>query len=475
MMERSAVLILTFFVFVINGCTQKLNQSKEDQVPIAFPGAEGFGKFTTGGRGGTVYKVTNLEDNGEGSFRYALNKKGPRIIVFDVSGTIHLKSPLNIKANTTIAGQTAPGDGICIADHPVKIDGDNVIIRYMRFRMGDRYQNQGKVPGAGHDDALSATYKKNIIIDHCSVSWGTDEVMSVYNGDSTTIQWSILAEPLNYSYHFEKGDTDFERHGYGGIWGGRHLSAHHNLFAHCVSRNPRFNGTRHIDSELVDYRNNVIYNWEGNSVYGGEGGQYNLVNNYYRYGPATKKNVQSRIVNPTKTDKIPFGKYYVEGNFVDGDEDVTRDNSKGVHMGNGTEADKLNAIQPVAFAAETIKTFSATEAYEQVLQYAGASLKRDTLDQRTIAEVRSRTGRIIDVQGGFAHGTSYEISRGAWPVLKSLPALADSDNDGMPDAWEDEKGLNKNDAGDAGGFKLHRFYSNIELYINSLVKEAISH
>lgn len=473
-MERSAVLILTFFAFMMNGCTQKIHQPKEDQVAIAFPGAEGFGKYTTGGRGGGVYKVTNLEDSGEGSLRYCLSKSGARIILFAVSGTIHLKSPLNIKANTTLAGQTAPGDGICVADYPVKIDGDNVIIRYMRFRMGDRHQNQGKVPGAGHDDALSATYKKHIIIDHCSVSWGTDEVMSVYNGDSTTIQWSILAEPLNYSYHFEKGDTDFEHHGYGGIWGGKHLSAHHNLFAHCVSRNPRFNGTRHIDSELVDYRNNVIYNWESNSVYGGEGGQYNLVNNYYKFGPATKKNVKSRIVNPSKTDKIPFGKYYVSGNFVDGDEEVTLDNSKGVHMGNGTEADKLTALQTGAFAAESIKTFSASTAYEQVLQFSGASLRRDTLDQRVINEVKNRTGRIIDVQGGFPHGTSYEISQGAWPILKSLPALPDSDNDGMPDAWEDKNGLNKNDAGDAGGFKLHKFYTNIEVYINGLVK-AVSY
>jgi len=211
--------------------------------PIAFPGAEGFGKYTTGGRGGKVYVVTNLNDDGPGSLRDGVSKNVPTIVVFAVSGTIHLESPLFIKGNTTIAGQTAPGDGICIADHPVQLSGDNIIVRYLRFRMGDRYQNKGKVPGAGHDDAFSGMKRKHIIIDHCTMSWSTDETFSVYAGDSTTLQWNLMAEPLNYSYHFEKGDTDFENHGFGGIWGGRHLSAHHNLFAHCVSRTPRFNGT----------------------------------------------------------------------------------------------------------------------------------------------------------------------------------------------------------------------------------------
>jgi pectate lyase len=230
--------------------------------PIAFPGAEGFGQFTTGGRGGKVFVITTLDDDGPGSFRKAVQAKGPRIIVFAVSGTIHLLSKLDIKGNATIAGQTAPGDGICLADYPVSLSGDNIIIRYLRFRMGDKNQKGGMVNGNGSDDALGASRRNNIIIDHCSISWSTDEAFSVYNGDSTTLQWNLIAEPLNYSYHFETGDKDYEHHGYGGIWGGKHLSAHHNLFAHCNSRNPRFDGIRNIKEENVDFRNNVIYNWD---------------------------------------------------------------------------------------------------------------------------------------------------------------------------------------------------------------------
>jgi pectate lyase len=455
-------------------CVQPKAIVETSSEPIAFPGAEGFGKYTTGGRGGTVYVITNLNDDGEGSLRHALNRSGVRIIVFAVSGTIHLLSPLNIKSNTTIAGQTAPGDGICIADHPVKLDGDNIIVRYMRFRMGDRYQNQGMVHGSGHDDALSANGKKNIIIDHCSMSWSTDEVVSVYAGDSTTLQWNIISEPLNYSYHFERGGTDYQQHGYGGIWGGRKLSAHHNLFAHCVSRTPRFDGIRNIDAEFVDYRNNVIYNWGSNNVYAGEGGTYNIINNYYKAGPDTKKNVIERILNPFKREPgIPFGKFYVDGNFVDGSAEVSSNNWLGVVMNNGTNEDKLNAKQNAAFAAEYIQTQTAVDAYHSVLAYAGASFRRDTLDQRIINNVKNKTGRIIDVQGGYSHGTSYDISKTAWPNLKRLPPPVDSDKDGMPDEWEKKNGLNPNDATDASKNHLHKHYTNIEVYINSIIAPVI--
>lgn len=462
---------LIFFTFLNGSCAPSHSRSAVDSIPIAFPGAEGFGKFTTGGRGGYVYKVTNLNDEGEGSLRYFLNKKGPRIIVFAVSGTIHLQSPLNIKSNTTVFGQTAPGDGICLADQQVKVSGDNVIIRYMRFRMGDRHQNIGKVPGAGHDDALTAVNRKNVIIDHCSLGWSTDEVLSAYNGDSITLQWNIISEPLNYSYHFEKGDTDFEAHGYGGIWGGKHLSAHHNLFAHCISRNPRFAGIRSISAELVDYRNNVIYNWGGNSVYGGEGGNYNLVNNYYKYGPSTKKSVRFRIVNPTKqkSPAIYFGKFYVDGNFVDGADEITRDNALGVHLSDGSDADRKNVLVSGPFDIIAVPAQVAGDAYNEVLLFAGASFKRDTLDQRIVNDVKTRQGRIIDVQGGFPHGTPYEESRRAWPVLSSLKPPVDSDNDGMPDEWEIKNGLDKDDESDASAVSLHAFYTNIELYCNSIV------
>lgn len=239
--------LLLFFSLSLLGsiacAQQKAATGKADEVAIAFPSAEGFGKFTTGGRGGKVMMVTNLTDAGAGSFRAAAEAKSPRIIVFAVSGTVHLNAPLSIKGNATIAGQTAPGDGICLADEPVTLGGNNIIVRYVRFRMGDKNQKGGMVDGNGGDDAFGGTRRARIIIDHCSMSWSTDEAFSVYSGDSTTLQWNLISEPLNYSYHFEAGDKDYEHHGYGGIWGGRHTSAHHNLFAHCLSRTPRFDST----------------------------------------------------------------------------------------------------------------------------------------------------------------------------------------------------------------------------------------
>lgn len=450
---------------------KKVLSANEDRYPVAFPGADGYGRYATGGRGGVVAVVSNLDDNGPGSFRDAVSGTQPRVVVFSVSGTIHLLSPLQIKANKTIAGHTAPGDGICLADQPVQLSGDNIIVRYLRFRMGDRFQNKGMVDGAGADDAFSGVRRKNIIIDHCSMSWSTDEVCSVYAGDSTTLQWNMIYEPLNYSYHFETGDKDFEHHGFGGIWGGNHASFHHNLFAHCVSRTPRWDGNRNISHENADFRNNVIYNWGSNNVYAGEGGNYNMVNNYYKYGPSTHKNVQSRVLNPyKKLPKLAYGKFYLHGNYVDGNEAVTNNNWLGVVMHEGTEADIPLAKATAPFPYESSTGESAQEAYQSVLKHAGASFSRDTLDQRIVADVKNRTGTIIDVQGGYAHGTPYEQTKNAWPFLRSLPAAKDSDADGMPDEWEIKNKLNPNNASDASGNQLHRQYTNIEVYINSLLK-----
>lgn len=307
------------------------------------------------------------------------------------------------------------------------------------------------------------------------MSWSTDEVFSIYGGDSTTLQWNLISEPLNYSYHFEAGDKDYEHHGYGGIWGGRHLSAHHNLFAHCNSRNPRFNGTRiGATEEFADYRNNVIYNWGGNNVYGGENGSYNIVNNYYRYGPSTNQRVRFRIVNPTRQEKppVPFGKFYVAGNFVDGAEDVTKNNWLGIHMGNNaTDEDKKNAVADVPFEYIPIPVQTAEQAYQSVLKDVGASFRRDTLDERIINDVKKRTGRIIDVQGGMEHGTPYEQTLSAWPALRPAPASKDTDADGMSDDWEKKNGLDPKDPGDASGHKLSPHYTNVEVYINSLTDD----
>lgn len=439
---------------------------------IAFPGAEGFGQYTAGGRGGKVIVVNTLDDDGPGSLRKAVTAKGPRIVVFAVSGTIHLQSKLEIKGDITIAGQTAPGDGVCLADYPVGISGDNIIVRYMRFRMGDKNQNKGMVDGGGGDDAFGGTRRRNIIIDHCSMSWSTDEVFSIYSGDSTTLQWNLMSEPLNYSYHFEAGDKDFERHGYGGIWGGKHTSAHHNLFAHCNSRNPRFDGIRNSPEENVDFRNNVIYNWGGNNVYAGEGGSYNLVNNYYRSGPETKKNVMYQVANPwNKLPKIPYGIWFVEGNFVDGSYEVSSNNWLGIHLGEKSGDDPALVKATAPFAIVNVTTQPAKEAFELVLKNVGCSLpNRDTLDKRIILDVKLRKGRFVDVQGGYPHGTAYEATVNAWPVLKSNPALSDKDQDGMPDDWETAHKLNPNDVADAAIYTVDKLYTNVEVYINSLVK-----
>jgi pectate lyase len=465
----AALLIMTMHAC---GHGQSISGTRETELPLAFPGAEGFGKYTTGGRGGKVYVVSNLNDNGPGSFREAAAVKGKRVIVFAISGTIHLETQLQIRGDVTIAGQSAPGDGICIADQSVILGGDNVIIRYMRFRLGDKYQRQaGMVDGSGSDDAFTGGRRKNVIIDHCSFSWSTDEVLSIYGGDSVTLQWNIISEPLNYSYHFETGDKDFEHHGYGGIWGGAHLSAHHNLFAHCVSRTPRFNGARlGATIEVVDYRNNVIYNWGGNNVYGGEGGRYNVVANYYKPGPATSQKVTSRIVNPTRYEQVGFGQFYVQGNVTEGFNAVSKDNNKGIHIGDGKTAFSRDSIimqQP--FAVLPLPGQTADEAYKAVLASAGASFHRDTLDARILWNVVKGNGNVIDVQGGYPHGTPFEQTMNAWPSLKSLPAPLDTDHDGMPDAWEKKNGLNENDPKDASAFTLSKNYSNIEVYVNSLL------
>ncbi|MGX5817884.1 pectate lyase family protein [Chitinophaga lutea] len=415
----------------------------------AFPGAEGEGKFTTGGRGGKTLIVRNLDDDGPGSLRWALKQAYPRTIVFAVSGTIALRSPLKItKGDCTVAGQSAPGDGICIKGYNVAIQADNIILRYLRFRPGDE--------SGEPDDALTAIGHARIIIDHCSMSWAVDECASFYDNRAFTLQWCMIAESLRQSVH-PKG-----AHGYGGIWGGQGASFHHNILAHHTSRNPRFCGSRYThepEKEKVDFRNNVIYNWVHNSAYGGEGGNHNIVANYYKAGPATRASVRARIVNPADT---PYGKFYVEGNYVDGFPKITADNWNGGVQGADEGAVRLK--QPVSLAP--VATQPAEKAYRLVLQHAGASLHRDAADERVVRDITSGAATCGKEHNGIIDSPA---DTGGWPVLRSTPAPPDADEDGMPDDWEKRHGLDPRNAADAAAYTLDKQYTNLEMYLNSLL------
>ena len=466
--------------------------AQSEKLP-AFPGAEGFGRYVTGGRGGSVYHVTNLNDSGTGSLRWALTQSGTKTIVFDVSGTIHLQSALNIGSNTTIAGQTAPGDGICVADYPCAIKGNNVIVRYMRFRLGNKNVTKD---GADGWDGFGGFDQKDWMIDHCSVSWSIDECLSVLGNKNTTVQWCLVAQSLVNSGH-SKG-----AHGYGGNWGGSGASFHHNLIAHHGSRTPRLGPrpTTQLD-ERMDYRNNVIYNFGGNGCYGGEGMKVNIVNNYYKPGPGSPTGAKGmRIAGigirtneyvttyPAYAPALHlWGKYYVTGNVNSQYSQVTNDNwTYGMYNqidasgcdGTYTAAtrDSIKIDQPIDFILTT--THTAQKAYEKVLDYAGASLHRDTFDEMIVGDTRnglaSHTGS--GLSSGFVNSQDDNKPSGAgddwsaWPTLNSTTAPADTDNDGMPDEWEDAHGLDKNNASD-GNLSGDGGYTNLEVYLNTLVRE----
>lgn len=457
----------------------------------AFPGAEGFGRYVTGGRGGKVYHVKNLDDSGEGSLRWALSQTGAKIIVFDVSGTIHLKSSLGIPANTTIAGQSAPGDGICVADYPVSVSGNNVIVRYMRFRLGNTYVQQD---GADGWDGLNGMDQQDIMIDHCSISWSIDECCSFLGNKNTTVQWCIVSQSLVNSGH-SKGS-----HGYGGNWGGSGASFHHNLLAHHGSRTPRLGPrpTTQLD-ERMDMRNNVIYNFGGNGCYGGEGMKVNIVNNYYKPGPGSPTDKKGyRIAGigvrtneyittyPAYADALHlWGKYYVTGNYNSKYAVVNNDNwTYGVINqvdANGcdgtftsTTKDTIKLEEPIPFVLTT--THSAEDAYERVLSYAGASLSRDSYDEMIVSDTRngvaSHTGS--GLSAGFINSqddnrpTDADDTWSAWPTLNSKKSPADSDGDGMPDVYEDGQGFDSGDPSDGAAIAANG-YSNVENYLNGLV------
>jgi len=443
----------------------------------AFPGAEGYGSVAIGGRGGQVIAVTNLNDSGPGSLREACTSKGPRTVVFRVSGTITLKSPLKISnPYITIAGQTASGDGICLKDYPLIIDASEVIVRYLRVRMGQ---------ASGNDyDSVGGRGQKNVIVDHVSASWSIDETMSIYHCENLTVQWCMITESLYNAGHV-KGS-----HGFGGIWGGNYNSYHHNLIAHHTSRNPRWASACGFN----DFRNNVVYNWGGNSTYGGEKGDrpdtntpqvnpttINMVANYYKPGPATVPgDISHRIVNPSSRKGVEdYGKWYVADNVFEGNETVTANNWNGAVQAEGGEATLAAIKLDNAWPTLPINQQTAQEAYNSVLEQAGASLSRDSIDIRIIDEVR----------GGYAtyEGAAYKKNDrvsdpskktgiidspadvGGWPELKSLPAPADTDGDGMPDEWEIKHGLNPNAPSDGPQDKDTDGYTNIEEYLNNTI------
>ena len=507
----------------------------------AFPGAEGHGRYVTGGRGGKVVHVTNLNDSGTGSFREAV-KSGKRIIVFDVAGVIALKSDLKIGDNITILGQTAPSPGITLRYYTVQ-PGSNNIIRFLRIRRGQE---------KNINDGADATWQRNktgIIFDHCSFSWSIDEVASFYDNNNFTMQWCTVAESLTNPGH-SKG-----AHGYGGIWGGKLASFHHNFVGHLMNRGPRFNGARYgwtgytsnkdyatykwkntVQAENVDFRNCVMYNAQGTCYGGPGGGQINIVNNYYKAGPShglkettqnglkvdvstgKERGSQDRITlvtlstssNSDKSHPEFFdmtSRYFINGNTTENTKgSVTKNKDwKGVAYDKGTytlndeiySADKknlygdavehktINGVSCVKIKMDTpaptgeVTTHSAAESFSKVLAYSGASLYRDEIDARYMEEAKTGTAKykgsitkspgIIDKVSDVNGYTEANFGKG------SRPADFDTDNDGIPDAWEVANGLDPNDASDALTYSLDSkgYYTNLEVYANSLVENIM--
>jgi len=421
----------------------------------AFPGAEGFGSTTPGGRGGKVLFVTNLDDSGPGSLRAACMTAGPRIIVFRVAGTIALKSPIVVREPyLTIAAQTAPGDGICLRDNTFGVATHDVIIRYLRCRLGD--------VTAREEDSLDVLHGcHDVIYDHCTATWSIDECLSLSgNEQNVTIQWCLIGESLNNSKH-HKGP-----HGYGSLARANGpITFHHNLWIHNNSRNPRMgdNYGRGPTFPTFDFRNNIIYDF-GHTASGLTQGKLkvNYVGNFIRPGPSSK--AKTPITVGGKSDL----QFFIRENIFDGNAALTADNTRffdtlemvDTNKDGGTAMTREVHFVDRPFDAPHITTVPAKDLLNFVLPTVGASVpKRDAVDTRLVDNVRNRTGKIIDSQ----------TQVGGWPELKGEAPL-DSDNDGMPDAWETAHGLNPHDASDAAVVGKDG-YSNIEKYINGIVSQ----
>lgn len=498
-----------------------MTATAQEEVP-AFPGAEGHGRYVTGGRGGEIVHVTNLNDKGEGSLREAVSKSN-RIVVFDVGGIIALASDLTIKDNITIAGQTAPAPGITLRYYTIR-EGNNNIIRFIRFRRGEEVDvNDGA-------DATWQRQKKNMILDHCSFSWSIDEIASFYDNQHFTMQWCTLGEALANPGH-TKGE-----HSYGGIWGGKGASFHHNFLCHMQNRVPRFCGARYnwssydkekydnsIQAEIVDFRNCVMYNWgAGNGCYGGTGGgNINIVNNYYKAGPATNNKTRVTQIsvatssNASGSDFMGYcARYYINGNYVtaagdkaenydwqgviydsgtstiDGEKYIPDtkhlygDNVTYVKNSKDEDCVRIKLDEPVETGEVT--THSAQNAYEKVLAYCGASLYRDAVDARYMKEAAEGTTTYTGSAEKTGDGKSITHLPGIIDFVKdqgeyvlestSRAADFDTDGDGMPDEWETANGLNPNDATDGNAYTLDTekgWYTNVEVYMNSLVEDIM--
>lgn len=452
---RAIALVAALFVAGLAIATD-VNATTVGEKQLAFPGAEGFGRFARGGRGGDVYHVTTLADDGSGSLREGIRRAtGPRTIVFDLSGTIELKSRLVVdKSYITIAGQSAPGDGICLRDHTFRIkNASHIIVRYLRFRLGDRNK-----PRPSGDDCINTDDVDQVIFDHISASWGIDGNHDLRRGGNFTLQWSIYAEALNDSLH-GKG-THAMLASFRDLTAG--ISLHHNLFASSGERHPTLGGSPRTDPQaIIDFRNNVVYNVEGATNLGNC--KINFVNNYYRPGPNTPANHRPVAV---KTENRGALKAYLAGNLFEGAGNLNLDNFAAIDFArwiNGnylqTTLSDVRADSEFNLAHNRPHTQSATDAYESVMRSSGASLSRDAADTRLVNRIRDRSHRSIDSQE--------EV--GGWPDLRSVSAPSDHDGDGMPDKWELACGLNTRDRADGNSDRDKDGYTNLEEYLNSLV------
>lgn len=423
-----------------------LLSAAQSYVP-AFPGAEGFGAGTPGGRGGRVLYVTNLNDAGPGSLRAAVDTPGARVILFQVGGRIELKSPIRVRRpQVTIAGQTAPGDGICLAHYPLSIETSDVIVRYLRVRLGDESGYEG--------DAVSiGSPSRNVILDHVSASWSIDEALSASgNIANVTVQWSLISESLTNSIH-AKGT-----HGYGSLLravGG--VSYHHNLWAHHNGRNPRLGDNYgEGDEPTYDIRNNVIYNWGGYGTGVIDGRiSVNYLGNYFRGGPNSRL-TRAFYMGDAAGD---FTRFFLWGNVVEQRPEVESNNAL---LFDRTQMNgrPLVTIAPSVFAMPEYSLDWARAAMERVLEGAGATLpRRDAVDTRVVETVRNRAGRLIDSQN--------EV--GGWPEYRGGVAPLDTDGDGLPDDWERERGLNPDDPA-TGALRLPSGYTILDLYLDELTR-----